>query len=569
VSQRFETNDREQTSAMTVAIRWAIVLVAGALGSYWRLAPVGSAFLFGDEFHSLRLITSSYSELFSSYGRYGSGLLLPPLQRALGELFGNSHWTMRLPAWLPGLILLWSCCFVGARRFGRHAAALGTVLVAGSSLLVFYSHFGRSYMLVAALSSLLVMMLQRIVDDGLDASAEERYWPSKGRLVLCALITALLPYAHLIAVGLVVPLYGAAWLTLIIQPKTRSLAWMVLLPLVVGGLLCCALSWPAWDSYQAFVASKTERSYFGSFGLWDVMLVLAGSYLGGVVLFVLSLAGMARLAMRWRWRALPLLAGCLGPVAALWVAQPYGDAYAWARYLIPALPVALCLIGWLLCDTARALCPTRDGADRSSLLAGVGLALLFAIPGPLGAAAVDDGPFANCYLGLAPLPAFDSPWPDMPPFYGELAEREEPLRVLEVPGLFTRSRQLLRNYHLVHGQSTWLALPKGTDKLPEIVPLAGPYISLSDPAWLERAIESVDVIIVHREPAQEVQSYWKFLYPRRGEFGDDPALSALMERQSKYFVNPKQMDKAVTKALREKLGPPSYRDSLISAWELP
>ena len=165
-------------------MRFAVLAAAVLLGAWWRLAPVGSAFLFGDEFHSLRDLSHGWHFVFTNFSDTGSGMALPILLRALGEAFGYDHWTIRMPAYLGGLATLVCVYPIARRQVGENGAAVATLLVATSPLLIFYSHFGRSYMLVTCLCLLLLAVLQRIVD-GEPAT--------RSRCAAAALLTALLP----------------------------------------------------------------------------------------------------------------------------------------------------------------------------------------------------------------------------------------------------------------------------------------------------------------------------------------------------------------------------------------
>ena len=135
------------------------------LGAWLRVRHVGDAFLFGDEFHSLRDMQGSYLQTLSHFSETGAGLALPFLQKALIDLFGAGHWSLRAPAWLPGLLLLFSIYPLVRGRFGNTVALLTTAWVAIEPLLVFYSHFGRIYSTVALLSLLLLMQLEWMGDD--------------------------------------------------------------------------------------------------------------------------------------------------------------------------------------------------------------------------------------------------------------------------------------------------------------------------------------------------------------------------------------------------------------------
>ena len=66
-----------------------------ALGTFLRLQPVGTAVVFGDEYHSLRLIGRSFTELLQTFCPGGSGVALPLLQKAGVQTFGLGSWAVR------------------------------------------------------------------------------------------------------------------------------------------------------------------------------------------------------------------------------------------------------------------------------------------------------------------------------------------------------------------------------------------------------------------------------------------------------------------------------------------
>jgi hypothetical protein len=63
--------------------------------------------------------------------------------------FGNQLWSIRLPAFVAGILLIPTTYLVGKVFFERRAAMLSAALVAASSILVEYSTNARGYMLVS------------------------------------------------------------------------------------------------------------------------------------------------------------------------------------------------------------------------------------------------------------------------------------------------------------------------------------------------------------------------------------------------------------------------------------
>jgi hypothetical protein len=452
------------------------------------------------------------------------GMALPLLQRLLGDALGMNHWTIRMPALVGGIGLLVSIYPLGRRCVGPAAAAVATLLTATSPLLIFYSHFGRAYTLMAWLCLIILVLLQRIVDGA-------RATPA--RCLGLATVTAALLYVHPIGLGF----------------AARAVA----VGLGAGVAAAAALHAPAWQSFVAFGAT-TQRQYFGSFGVDDVATLVAGSRAGGVALGLALVAALATLLAREPRRSLALIAGCVGPVLGLVVLQPYGDAYAYARYLIPALPAAYLVLGALV------VCLTRR--EAIALTAGFGVAAVLFLAGPRGLRHTPDGPYANTYLGLQPLAAFDVPWDETPAFYRELATDERDLRIVEVPALVTRTRHLYRNYFLQHGKATSLGLlPRELELVPD-----GPYVSLEASDWQERA--DADYLILHPRIGDELRRYWHFVYETPAARRQDPAVADLMERQSRYLEAKSTPPPILRRRLEQELGAPVFEDGTIVVWSL-
>lgn len=529
-------------------LRLALVIAAVTAGALVRLLGVDTALLFGDEFHSLRHIARGYVHLLTTYPPHGSGLALPLIQRVAADLFGLSHWTIRLPAILGGIATLALVYPLGRSLVGRTSAAIATCLVATSSILIFYSHFGRAYSLATCLSFVTVFVLHRVVAGG----------RVDGRCgAATAVLAALLPYVHLAALGSLVPLGMGALAALAVQRRRRD--FVRLASAIAAGLLgAFLLHLPALSSLSVFLRKRTTWEYSPAFGPSDVLCVLAGSRAGGLLIGSVVAVAVVALSLRQRERSWPLVMGCVGPVLALVMARPYGDPYAYARYASTGLPLAFLATGWLLFELCRR---TRRAGLRhpGALAAGLALALALHVAGPLGPGQPRNGPHANTYLGLFPLPRFDVPW-EGSPFYDELARDPGARRIIESPALTNRARHLYRNYYLRHGKETWLGL------FPQELPLvpAGPYVSLADPDLAERS--GADYLILHVDPVAEVQSYWRFVYgePR----ADGPGTAALMARHDRYDDGIVRPSPHLRSRLRRLLGPPLYADGRIEVWSL-
>lgn len=94
-------------------------------GAYWRLIPVESALIFGDEFHSLRLAMSDYRGVLTVFEPNGSGIALPLLQRLALDISGASHWAeiagLAIGISVTGLLLIQSPLGPKGTDEGLHA----------------------------------------------------------------------------------------------------------------------------------------------------------------------------------------------------------------------------------------------------------------------------------------------------------------------------------------------------------------------------------------------------------------------------------------------------------------
>ncbi|MCS5637854.1 MAG: glycosyltransferase family 39 protein [Myxococcota bacterium] len=528
------------------------------LGSYLRLADVGTALLFGDELHSLRDMHGGYGQILGHFSQTGGGLALPLIQRILLDIFGDGPWSVRAPAWVAGLALLYLTYPIARRHLGEFAAIAATALVAVMPLLIFYSHFARIYSLTAVLCLLLY--------DRLEEFLRASQWKPGAWLGLMGL-TALIPWTHPTALGFVIPVYAGALLTLWIDREDarefRVRAARLAGALAFAGLLCGLAYWPVRESLLTFMSEKTQVAYYGAFGPVDIASLVVGSRWAAMGLAIPALAALGAAALQLRGRSALLLSAVLGPPLTIALVQPYGDAYAYARYVMPGV-VPLCIgLGWGL-GQALGRIPRLGAGTFSAAAALAALALFFA--GPLGPGKSRAPQHANTYLDMLSLPAFDEPWPDTPEFYQRLASLPESermgLRLLEVPALTSRARHLYRNYQLQHGIP--LALGPLPGEFPRIP--SGPYFSFQRADWRESS--GADYLVVHLDIARELDRYWRWVYrPGRGApFSAEAA--PLMERHRRYGGLLPRPHSATLAALRARLGPPVVADEELVVWDL-
>jgi hypothetical protein len=330
----------------------------------------------------------------------------------------------------------------------------------------------------------------------------------------------------------------------------------------VGVALTGLLHAPAWESISAYVRFQDATEYHAVFGVLDVVALLAGSRPAAVALLWAAPFALAAILARRGWRGLPLVLAAAGPCAVVAIAAPYGGPYAYARYVLPAVPFLCVAFGGLVAWIFERTLPAPRPRTLATLAVGAALAVLLFATGPYGLRHTADGPYANTYITMYPLPAFDVAWDGWPDFYDELAGDREVRRIIEVPALVSRSRHLYRNYYLRHGVETWLgfAYPWELEDPP-----AGPYVSFDGPDWRERA--DADYLILHTSIGRELRRYWDFVF----SLDEDPSVAAFMARQQRYAGYGGQfaaLPDDLQRRLRDELGPPDYADAEVRVWRL-
>lgn len=521
---------------------WTALAVLFALGAWLRVRWVADAFLFGDEIHSLRLIDLSYRDaIVSAFRPETVGMALPVVQKLAVSTLGSSLVAIRLPALVPALATLCLLPWIGRRLVSRGAGLLATALFAASTFAVFYARFARGYSLLMLIALLFVAACTRIAGE-----RSPRAWHYAG----VVLAGAVLPCVHLATAPFAAAVGGATIAACAASRRRSERALPLALALVAAAGVAWILHYPAWHEVVKLVEERRAAEYPGPFGPLSVATVLAGSRtVGAVLLVAVPLAAVVSLR-RHGIAHVPLAVAALAPLPLVFATQPFGDAYAYARYASATLPAVALLVGELLAELLRAI--GKVGA-RAIPVAAVILGVVLIMVGLLRG--TDDGPYANTYLSLVALPAFDVPYPEMPDFYRSLPPGAS---IIESPALLDRSRQLYRNYYLQHRHPTVLGfLPQEGSRFP------GPHVDIAPPWSLETR---ADFLVLHRDAATEVASYWRFVY--HDALQRTPSEPALMDRQSRYagsFARPSQ---ALIDMLTTRYGAPEYEDARIIAFRL-
>ena len=532
---------------------YALVVLTVLVGLCLCLAGRGDVHLFGDEFHSIWNLNRPFSKLIELYDIVGSGVALPMMQRVAVGAFGPGLWAYRFPALLGAIATLLLVYPAAKHLVGQTPAVIALMALSANSIHIFYSRFARSYALMVFLAIALVYSINR----AMDADGRRRVW-----YVIVAISAGLLPFVHLTAAAFVLAVGVATAATMLIEKRARKEWCWLIGGLAVGAVLCVGLHFPARESLRQFIVAQAGQGSLSQVRVLDVLALLAGSRPAGIVSLVGVPVAAILILIKKRVKALVLIAAVVGPAVAVVITRPTGMAYAYARYLFTALPFMLMLMAWLLVEALRATRLPRKLPDYVALIAGAVLVVVSFMTGSLGLKHTNDGPFANTYLRMMPLPAFDVPWDRTPPFYETLAHTTEPIRIIEAPELLSKSVLLYRNYYLQHRKDVMIGFVSVN---PANVP-AGPSVSLLDPKSIKNS--DADYLILHLDVFPEVASYWQFVYDSVWPTMEDPRIECLMVAQSEYWIQSTQSLASLAEDLQGHLGGPVYKDERIIVWKL-
>lgn len=438
---------------------WASLLALApiaALGAILRLRGLSDQLLFGDELHAVRAaIAMRPGTILRTFGVEDYSLPLTALARLLADHgLPMSEPSLRAPSVVAGVLLLIALPLLLARFLEPRATLVFAGLCAVSPWLVLYARIARPYALALLFAHASLLLFAR--------GWERNSRPGLYAWALGAALTVwVLPvFAPLVAAPLLLaPFAGDGSL----RARVRAVVALALPALVfaagVGLLVLRAL--PS----LAFVwLAKTSRDEIPLAAWRGAAELLAGLGAGWPAAALGALAGGGwLLAARRHGRLAWFLCGsaALQAVAIAWL-RPAGAGATdiLARYLLPALPVAL--LGAALGIDAllpRARRPGLEGVVVGALAA----AILFA-GGPLPAALARPATFLYHQLRFTAPPAPAA----LPPAYlcpvaaraATLVEAPFPARVFTTEELYARAR--LHRRRVVLGTDEEITQPRLT-----------------------------------------------------------------------------------------------------------
>jgi hypothetical protein len=510
-----------------------LVLLAVLAGATLRLWNLPGQVMGGDELHAVRAaLQRPPGGILFTYQVSDNCIPLTLFDRlVLDAGWPLTEMVVRSPVLVAGLALLVLGPWWAWRRLGAGPAVVLAWLLALSPALVFYSRIARSYMPVALLGFAAVAAI--------DAWQRRGGWNLAAAYVACATAAV---WFHLGAGPLVVaPLLAALPWTL---REGRRRAWALVGIAAATALALLALLLPAHETLP-LVAGKRGGGALSAAAAGETAAWLAGvrwSWWLAVPFWAVVVAGGVRLARRDLRLAALLAVTTAGQLAGILALAPEGlqNPIILARYLVPALPLALAL-------AADALGRAWPGSWRRAqpvAVAGL-LAALFAA-GPFTDPTLRRSSFAHAVTLLR----FTDERPALPRqgalgVYAWLADAG-PGIVVELP------------WHPVWRFDRAVGLYQAVHRRPVIVtvfggPLADRRLAFRNmvPADAESLLRSRGRwLVVHRSlPAEEER------------FGPLP-----LDGRVRYQLRIAGPDAA--RRLRAAWGPPDHRDERTWCWDL-
>jgi hypothetical protein len=321
---------------MKATSRYALIglLLVLILGFWLRLDQFTVQVLLDDEWHAVHQLLRGLgpSDMFFNFGHADYSIPLGMLYWLQAHWFGLGELAMRWPMLMAGLGLLLLFARVAWRTFSPGISVVVTLLLAGSPMLVIYSHTARPYALTLLFSYLALFSFYRCLNTDSRAVA----WGSA--YSVCAAMTA---WLHpVISPFVIAPLLleGARWLGERKPGPARKLLGMaagsaaLAIPLVVPPLLAGTESLTSKLGQTGVNAGTIKGVWFFWLGTPSAAVL--------AVLLVLAALGIARLLKSDRaWQAALLGIALTALLIVFMRPASVSNPGTFGRYLLPAMPL--------------------------------------------------------------------------------------------------------------------------------------------------------------------------------------------------------------------------------------
>ena len=268
---------------------WMALAALLAIGAFLRLYQLGIGLWF-DEIQTLVSYTRlPIGQILTTFDSQNQHKLYSVLAHTTTSMFGESGWTLRLPAALLGVASLGALYWFARMVVSNREALLATALLTFSYHHVWFSQNARGYTGLLLWTLIGSGLLLRLL-----AADEKRGW---GIAAAYGLVMALGVYTHVTAL-FVLAAHGLIWLALLLRSRAArsgSNLWLPLAGFVFAGtftLQLYALVLPQ------FLATLTEPTMEGIATEWkdpfwlftETLRVLAEGIPGGMATVTIGLA---------------------------------------------------------------------------------------------------------------------------------------------------------------------------------------------------------------------------------------------------------------------------------------
>lgn len=485
------------------------------LGIWLRCWAIGAQIVSDDEMHSLNaLLRDSPWTIFTTF--YDADISTPMtlVQMGIGAATGLSEVTARLPMLLAGIATLVVLPWFAWRELGGLVALVYMGLLSISPQLVFYSRWGRPYMISTLLAGVAFFTFLR-------------WWRTRERGAGAGYVAAsalAIWFSVPAAPSVVAPLAVGALFALSEPSATarrRSLVSIGVLAIALALVVTLLLAPPLLAAPAALVA-KAGAGHPNRSTMDLVAQLFAGTADPRLVFAFWTVTALGAVVGLWRWPAVTLLAlGVISlQVAAIVIAAPaYAEASGvFSRYASSTLPMLLlcAAMAFGALDRVPIVQPSWLVPAATSVAS---ISLLFA-RGPLPPLYTAPNGFTNhsrnqsWYSGAGPLPQTT-----VSGFYCALGRQRGSFAILETPWLYYWAANRFDLYQRVHRKEVYIGFSAPEQPPPHHVS----HWPFGDPLRFERfanldaedglARTHVRYAVVHKDLAAEMGEFMPGIEP--------------------------------------------------------
>ncbi len=216
---------------------WAHLLslaLITALGVANRALRLSAPMQHDEAYTYIAFASRPVGELIRDYSLPNNHIFHSLLVHISSAWFGNQPWSVRLPAFLAGALMIPAAYALGARLYNRSTGLIGAALTAASPVLIGYSANARGYTLICLFTLVIAWLASFLL-----RQPNRLAW---GLLALCASLGFYTIPIMLYPFGMIVAWLILSWLSKDVNAAYRATFWryggaMLAATLVLTGLL--------------------------------------------------------------------------------------------------------------------------------------------------------------------------------------------------------------------------------------------------------------------------------------------------------------------------------------------